>query len=142
MKQTILPRGLRRHNPGNIRITADRFVGEIHPSADPAFKQFRTLAYGYRAMFVILGNYNRLYGLHTIRGIITRWAPPQENDTAAYIAAVSKLSGISPDEPIPLNDRRQMTALVAAISQVENGCPADLAEVAKGWEMWMGGPSK
>lgn len=138
MKQTTLPRGLRNHNPGNIRINTDRFLGEIHPSADPAFKQFRTPAYGYRAMFVILRNYSRLYGLRTIRRIITRWAPPKENDTAAYIAAVSKLSGIGPDEPISGDDRRQMTAIVAAMSQVENGCLADLAEVASGWEMLIG----
>ncbi len=142
MKQTTLPRGLRNHNPGNIRISTDRFLGEIHPSADPAFKQFRTPAYGYRAMFVILRNYYKLYGLDTIRRIITRWAPPKENDTAAYIAAVSKLSGIAPDDPIRIDARRQMTAIVAAMSQVENGCPANPAEIANGWEILIGDLAK
>lgn len=134
MKQTSPSRGLRNNNPGNIRINSDRFVGEVRPGTDAAFKQFRTLAYGYRAMFVILLNYRKLYGLRTIRQMITRWAPPGENHTATYIDIVSALSGIDADEPIHIDNRQQMTAIVAAMSKVENGCPAILSEVEKGWE--------
>ena len=36
----------------------------------------------------------------TIRGIISRWAPSNENNTRAYIENVSRLAGIAPDEPI------------------------------------------
>lgn len=134
MKQTNQPRGLRNNNPGNIRHNSDRFDFELQPAADPAFKQFRTPAYGYRAMFVILRNYRKLYGLDTIRKIITRWAPPKENDTAAYIATVSALSGIPADQPVNIDDPEQMIPIVAAMSQVENGCPAILTDVHKGWE--------
>ena len=38
------PRGLRNCNPGNIRKSADVFQGEIVPSGDSDFKQFRTMA--------------------------------------------------------------------------------------------------
>lgn len=134
MKQTNQPRGLRNNNPGNIRHNSDRFDFELQPAADPAFKQFRTPAYGYRAMFVILRNYRKLYGLDTIRKIITRWAPPKENDTAAYIATVSALSGIPADQPVNIDDPEQMIPIVAAMSQVENGRPAILTDVRKGWE--------
>lgn len=134
MKQTNQPRGLRNNNPGNIRHNSDRFDFELQPAADPAFKQFRTPAYGYRAMFVILRNYRKLYGLDTIRKIITRWAPPKENDTAAYIATVSALSGILADQPVNIDDPEQMIPIVAAMSQVENGRPAILTDVRKGWE--------
>ncbi|MBX9055585.1 structural protein P5, partial [Parabacteroides merdae] len=47
-------RGLRNNNPGNIRINGDLFQGEVRPSKDKSFKQFTTMAYGYRAMFKIL----------------------------------------------------------------------------------------
>lgn len=50
-------RGLRNNNPGNIRINNDLFQGEVRPSEDKSFKQFTTMAYGYRAMFKILSNY-------------------------------------------------------------------------------------
>lgn len=50
-------RGLRNNNPGNIRINNDLFQGEVGPSEDKSFKQFTTMAYGYRAMFKILSNY-------------------------------------------------------------------------------------
>ena len=68
-------RGLRNNNPGNIRINNDLFQGEVRPSEDKSFKQFTTMAYGYRAMFKILSNFLKNYKLDTIRKMITRWAP-------------------------------------------------------------------
>ena len=48
------------------------------------------MAYGYRAIFKILFNYYRNYKLDTIRKMITRWAPPEDNNhTEAYIKTVS-----------------------------------------------------
>ena len=44
-----LPRGLRNNNPGNIRNSSTVWVGEITPSKDKSFKQFKSMAYGYRA---------------------------------------------------------------------------------------------
>ena len=44
-----LPRGLRLNNPGNIRISTTKWQGEIIPSADKSFKQFASLAHGYRS---------------------------------------------------------------------------------------------
>lgn len=130
-----LPRGLRNNNPGNIRNNSDRFNFEIRPSTDPSFKQFYTMYYGYRAMFVILRNYKKMYGLDTIRKMITRWAPPKENDTAAYIAEVSRASGIPADDPVNIDDREQMIRIVAAMSKVENGRPAVMSDVIKGFEL-------
>lgn len=135
MKQSKQPRGLRNNNPGNIRTNSDHFNFEVRPSTDPAFKQFYTMYYGYRAVFVILRNYKKLHGLDTIRGMITRWAPPVENNTAAYIAKVSELSGIPADDQINTDDREQMIRIVAAISEVENGRPAVMRDVIKGWEL-------
>lgn len=70
MAEKKLPRGLRNNNPGNIRINSDLFQGEVRPSKDKSFKQFETMAYGYRAVFRILSNYYRNYKLDTIRKMI------------------------------------------------------------------------
>ena len=72
MRRNELPRGLRNNNPGNIRRNSDVFQGEINPSRDKEFKQFKNMAYGYRAMYKILSNYYNKYQLNTIRKMISR----------------------------------------------------------------------
>ena len=84
-----MSRGLSNRNPGNIRQSAVRYKGEVRPSRDPAFKQFESMPWGYRAIFVLLDTYRIRHGLDTIRGMISRWAPPSENRTEIYIRAVA-----------------------------------------------------
>lgn len=127
-------RGYRNNNPGNIRINGDKFQGEVIPSQDKSFKQFESMAYGYRAIFKILRNYQRNYKLDTIRKMISRWAPESENNTLAYVMTVSSRSGISPDEPVSADNREMMIRIVAAMSFVENGVEADMSDVIAGWE--------
>lgn len=134
MKKNELPRGLRNNNPGNIRRNNDVFHGEVNPSRDKEFKQFTNMAHGYRAVFRILSNYYRNYHLKTIRQMIGRWAPENENNTEAYIKAVSKYAGIGPDDTISF-DREQMIRIVAGMSKVENGREADMSEVIAGWNL-------
>lgn len=135
MAEKKLPRGLRNNNPGNIRINGDLFQGEIRPSKDRSFKQFEMMAYGYRAVFRILSNYRKNYGLDTIRKMIGRWAPENENDTDAYVKAVSDYAGIPADDPININDREQMIRIVAGMSKVENGREAEMSDVIAGWNL-------
>ena len=132
------PRGLRNCNPGNIRKSADVFQGEIVPSGDSDFKQFRTMAYGYRAMFKLLFNYYRVYGLKTIRQLISRWAPKNENNTQAYVKLVASYAGIAEDTPLQFTED-EMVKIVAAMSRVENGREANTAEVISGWRLYAGG---
>lgn len=135
MRNNCLPRGLRNNNPLNIRKNNDVFQGEVTPSKDTAFKQFKTMAYGYRAGFKILSNYYRKYRLTTIRGMITRWAPENENNTAAYVSLVSKYSGIPADDIIDINNKELMIRIVAGMSRVENGREADMSDVIAGWSL-------
>ena len=135
MGKNNLPRGYRNNNPGNIRINGDLFQGEIRPSKDKSFKQFETMAYGYRAIFRILRNYYNNYNLDTIRKMIGRWAPENENDTEAYVKAVSGYAGIPADDPININDREQMIRIVSGMSKVANGREADMSDVIAGWNL-------
>lgn len=134
MEKKSMPRGLRNNNPLNIRISTDKFVGEVQPSQDKAFKQFDTMAHGYRAAFRVLLTYINNYKCDTIRKIISRWAPATENNTLAYVMTVSDRAGISPDAPISADNREMMVRIVAAMSYVENGVEADRVEVLDGWE--------
>ncbi|MBP3290270.1 MAG: structural protein P5 [Alistipes sp.] len=128
-----MSRGIRNCNPGNIRRSRVRYRGEKHPSQDPDFKQFESMAWGYRAMFVLLDSYRVRHGLNTLRGMISRYAPPSENHTALYIDAVSERTGVSPDEPLNTRDRKTMIPIVRAMSRVENGVDAVLSDVETGW---------
>lgn len=131
-----MARGLNNRNPGNIRQSKGRYKGEVRPSRDPAFKQFETMAWGYRAIFVLLHTYRTRHGLRTIAAMIARWAPPSENKTELYIRIVSRRSGIPADRPLDTRDRRTMIPIAAAISFVENGTAADMHDVEKGWELF------
>ena len=70
-----------------------------------------------------------------LEDVIMRWAPPCENNTEVYIATVEKRSGISRHTILNRNNREQLIAVVAAMSYVENGVPANMDEVRKGWEL-------
>lgn len=110
-------RGLRNNNPGNIRrgIT---WKGMAAVQTDKEYIVFETPAYGIRAMGRVLDTYKNRYGLNTIRGIIERWAPASENDTASYVAHVARVVGVGPDAQLTAAHR---PLLVAAIVKHENG---------------------
>ena len=131
----MLSRGYRNNNPLNIRRSRDKWKGMSPKQTDPHFEQFQTMAYGYRAAFVLLRTYRQKYGYNTIRKIVKRWAPPSENNTDRYIENVSRWTGIAPDKLIAGQDANAMIAIVAAMSRMENGREANPAEVAEGWRM-------
>ncbi|MEG1622339.1 MAG: structural protein P5 [Alistipes sp.] len=131
-----MSRGLTNRNPGNIRRSQTRYKGEVTPSRDPAFKEFQTAAWGYRAIFVLLYTYWKRYHLNTVETMISRWAPPTENHTRQYIRYVADAIGVVPDEPIDTLDVATMIPFAAAISEVENGAHARREEVDEGWKLF------
>ena len=113
------PRGFRNNNPGNIRH-GNEWLGLSGEQTDVHFDQFQSVEYGIRAMLKILETYRQKYHLHTVEEIISRWAPPNENNTAAYIESVCRsidaaqpLRWVSAIAPLP--------AIVAGIIHHENG---------------------
>lgn len=130
-----MTRGLRNNNPGNIRQSAVKYNGEVQPSQDKSFKQFSTMAYGYRAMFVLLDAYRR-NGYKTLRQMIHRYAPPVENYTDKYLHFVAEMAGVAPDDWVDTTNKEKMVRIVSAMSKMENGVPANNADVLEGWQMY------
>lgn len=129
-------RGIRNNNPGNLVKTAIAWKGKVphELNTDSRFEQFQDTAgtpghiWGIRAMFMDIRSDIRK-GLVTVRKLITEYAPAHENNTAAYIAAVSGALGIGPDAPIAPG---HYPALVAAIIKHENGVqPYPAADIAQ-----------
>ena len=131
-----MSRGLRNNNPGNIRHSRVRYSGEV-VSQDVEFKAFESVAYGYRAMFVLLDSYRRRYGLSTIRQMLNRYAPPSENFTEGYVRFVVGRTGIAPDEEVDTRSARDMVPIVAAMSEIENGVKAVMEDVERGWGLFV-----
>lgn len=128
------PRGLRNNNPGNIRITKDKWKGLRPVQEDKEFFQFSDMKWGYRALIRTLQNYRRRHGCQTIADFIRRWAPSTENNTSGYISRVCKEMQVPTTYVPDVEDKTTMCAFAAAISQVENGVPAVMSDVESGWE--------
>lgn len=116
-----MTRGLRNNNPGNIRYDGTAWEGLANPPSDGTFCVFVSPEYGIRAIARILSNYVAVDGVaSTVTDIISRWAPPTENDTVSYIADVDDTLGLTPgNDAIDLGS--SLPLLVAAIIQHENG---------------------
>ena len=128
-------RGIRNNNPGNIRRSNDPWQGLAAEQADPDFFRFTAPEWGYRALMKTIQTYRRKHGLRTIAEMISRWAPANENDTAAYIRSVCQEMQV-PDSYVPdVEDKGTMCALAAAISKHENGVDAVMEDVERGWEL-------
>lgn len=109
----------------------------MRPSRDSAFKQFESLAWGYRAIFVLLDTYRIRYGLDTIRGMISRWRRLRKTTPKPTSAPWPTPSESRTGQPLDTRDRTTMLRMAAAVSRVENGAAADMGEVELGWELFV-----
>lgn len=125
------PRGYRNNNPLNIRHSPDSFRGESAGTPDKSFKTFISMAYGFRAAFAIMRTYIEKYNCTTTEAIITKWAPPSENDTKGYIDFVCKRTGLAPGVAVKFD--KGIIKLVLAMAEMENGTPADPKDAEQGW---------
>ena len=127
------PRGIRNHNPLNIRI-GNKWKGLKTPNTDGAFDQFISVYWGYRAAFVILRNYINRYKCNTVAKIIARWAPSKENNTDAYIKTVCKKTGFKPDTVIK-PQYEDLSKLVYAMAWVESMATPSCATLRFSWDL-------
>ena len=135
------PRGIRNNNPLNIRRSKDKWQGLSTLQEDKEFFQFETIEWGWRAAFVILcRTYYGKYGLKTIRDIVSRWAPPKENNTEAYIRHVSDYTGIGPDRDLgdPQTHPTNWLLIGYAMAVMENGKTLPPIPMIKGFSLAIG----
>lgn len=134
---TKVARGIRNNNPGNIRNSeGNDWKGELAKASkkDTAFEEFETMPDGVRAMMKLLQKYQRSYNLHTVKELVERWAPRNENNTSAYVRAVCKEMQMPESCGLDLMDKGTMCALVDAMCYVECGQRIDRADIEAGWD--------
>lgn len=111
--------GIKDNNPGNLRISSQPWQGKLPQASRQEFEAFDTPEHGLRAMAKLLLTYFK-EGARNIEDIIAKWAPPEENNTDAYIDAVSDQTGFDSDAVLT-PDAGTLAKLVAAITTHENG---------------------
>ena len=137
-----MSRGTRNNNPLNLRHSADQWQGARKEQTDKSFVQFESMAYGYRAAWKTLDSYwkhfKRLRQPFTVRAIISRWAPPSENNTDAYVTTVLRLTSLGGNERLPRPMRGiaidKLVRLFRAMTTVECGTPYDQVSEEPIWD--------
>ncbi len=109
-------RSWRNNNPGNIVggawATRHGAIGKDRGG----FAIFPDKATGDRALVSLLKtNYQSL----TVAEVITKYAPPKTNDTAAYSAFVQAQTGLAADTKMSTLTDSQLNAVIAAIKRFE-----------------------
>lgn len=117
-------RGIRNHNPGNIRL-GTKWEGLADKQTDPSFCVFKSNTYGCRALLKLLRTYVTKYNCNTITKIISRWAPSHENNTSAYILYVANKVNKGITEPLSFN-KALYIKIAKAIAYQENGMDAKI----------------
>ncbi|HYQ50418.1 MAG TPA: structural protein P5 [Pseudomonas sp.] len=123
----VIPRGVRSNNPGNIDFNSrNAWSGQLglkEGVARPRFARFDSPENGIRALGKLLINYRDKDGLpgiggpgiDTVREVVSRWAPGNENNTEAYIVAVAAKLGVKTNDVIKIKDVRTLRMFVGAI---------------------------
>jgi hypothetical protein len=105
-------------NPSAPAPVRNNNPGAMMPGGKLA--QYPDMQTGLAALDNNLQSYGK-QGVNTVSGVISKWAPPNENDTQAYIKDVSQRLGIPPNQKIDLTNPLQRQALSTAIALHENG---------------------
>lgn len=131
---------LRNNNPCNIRYSSKNdWKGQI--GSDKGFCVFANMSYGYRAAMKLVQSYIKK-GYDTVGDIISRWAPPSENDTKAYISNVCGIINApyhsdymffigTVDRDTKVRTVAEIGSLVFAMSFVEIGLPISPSSILK-----------
>lgn len=130
MKKSSEPLGMRLHNPLNIRYSPrNAWKGQV--GEERGFCKFKSDAYGIRAAYIILTNYIK-NGCNTIEDIISRWAPPSENNTENYIDFVCNETIIPRDHVLTdnsIDDYWTKIIIIQAMGIMETGQKFDEQQI-------------
>ena len=112
--------GVNQFNVGNLRP-----VGQ-----STGFQQPASYEEGIRAMDKNLEVYGTKHKINTLRGVISRYAPPSENDTEAYIKYVAQKTGLDPNQEIDLTNPAVRHVITGPMILMEKGNKAIFGPVS------------
>lgn len=124
------PLGIRNNNPGNLRFLAKNpFNGQV--GENKGFGVYDSMENGIRAAAKQIKKHIRT-GASSIELLITRWAPPTENNTSAYIDTVAKKLNRGQHDLLNADDPDLIFRLCQAIFFHENGVEIPVHQIEEG----------
>lgn len=129
----------RNNNPGNITCaTAHDYYGQIGKNG--RWPTFKHVVYGIRCWFSYIERKRPSH--NSIRKLWYMYAPPNENNTAAYVAGLAKATRMSADAPLPpvYSNKALYWTLARACFKFECGYspPDNIMQTA--WDMYLENP--
>lgn len=125
--------GYKNNNYTNIKASdLNKWKGETTKSGDK-FESFQNPVYGMRAFYVLMDNYIK-DGHNTIEKVVSRFAPPSENDTSTYISQVEQMTGIDRDSILDFDDKNEMALIGKAFVKKEIGYDVPNTIVGEGYD--------
>lgn len=115
-----------QNNIFNIRVGSS-WLGSS--GSYKGFVCFRSVDFGIRAWLILMRTYRHKYMITTIQGIVSRFAPSSENDTARYIAFVARCSVLPADAFLSSDDQYYEIAIWMA--RMESGYSLKVSDVRR-----------
>lgn len=128
-------RGVRNCNPLNIRHGASKWKGMNPVQTDREFVQFENMIWGIRAAIVTLKTYYYKHGCNTIKSIINRWAPTNENNTKEYIRFITKETNITNENNSLYWTKDILRNIVTAMAKYESGYNIKKSDFDIAWNL-------
>lgn len=110
----------RHNNPGNLVFAGQRGATVGETVAGHTFAKFQSTEEGVAALYRQLQLYQKR-GIDTLTEIMGVYAPEGANNTGAYINALSKTTGLDPNQQLNFGDPATAAAMIRGISQHEAG---------------------
>jgi hypothetical protein len=86
-----------QNNPGDLRFS-NQLNAVVPPGGGHPIATFKTLTEGVTALYRQL--WLQVAEGQTVRQIIAQWAPPNENNTSAYLTNVLTWTALPADKPV------------------------------------------
>jgi hypothetical protein len=122
----------------NREVRDNNFAGMRIPGVNAGpeangFQKFDTPQQGISAIGHQLDLYQDRDKLNTLSGIISKWAPPNENDTSLLIKRAAEWTGLDPSKPLDIHDPATRAKVITAMIRNEQGgnLPVDPSLIAQ-----------
>lgn len=124
-------RAVKNNNPLNIRYKeSNKWQGQV--AENKGFCVFSTPEWGWRAAMKLVNSYIKR-GYNTIDKLVTRWAPPSENDSKSYVRFVQRKVYEETDRITALGEIKPNTPayfyMLQAMAQMEQRLPVSIGEL-------------
>lgn len=110
----------RHNNPGNLVFAGQSGAAKGETVAGHTFAKFKSTEAGIAALYRQLQLYQQR-GIDTLTEVMGVYAPEGANNTGAYIKALSKSTGLDPNQQLNFGDPATAAAMIRGISQHEAG---------------------